>query len=119
MESLGQEVSEIYASFCKTVHKSGLKVHSALGAVWGEHDLQILSSIRLREMYNYDSYPKVEPDSGPRRAVRIFAPPLCIPHFALPRTNMSYNPHSLEGVIWGIILGSIIGVIKGAPRSLD
>ena len=32
---------------------------------------------------------------------------------------MSYNLNSLEGVIWGIIYGTAIGVIKGDTRSLD
>ena len=32
---------------------------------------------------------------------------------------MSYSLNSLKGVIWGIILGTTIGVIKGDTRSLD
>ena len=33
--------------------------------------------------------------------------------------HMSYSPNSLKGVIWGIIYGTTIGVIKGDTRSLD
>ena len=33
--------------------------------------------------------------------------------------NMSHSLNSLKGVIWGIIEGSTIGVIKGDTRSLD
>ena len=29
---------------------------------------------------------------------------------------MSYSPNSLGGVIWGILQGSIVGVIKGDTR---
>ena len=32
---------------------------------------------------------------------------------------MSHNLNSLKGVIWGIIYGTTIGVIKGDTRSLD
>ena len=32
---------------------------------------------------------------------------------------MSYSLNPLKGVIWGIILGTTIGVIKGDTRSLD
>ena len=32
---------------------------------------------------------------------------------------MSYSLGSLKGVIWGILYGSIIGVLKGDSRSLD
>ena len=32
---------------------------------------------------------------------------------------MSYNLNSLKGVIWGIIYGTTIGVIKGDTRSLE
>ena len=32
---------------------------------------------------------------------------------------MSYSLNSLKGDIWGIMSGSIIGVIKGDTRSLD
>ena len=35
------------------------------------------------------------------------------------RTHMSYSLNSLRGVIWGIIYGTTIGVIKGDTRSLD
>ena len=32
---------------------------------------------------------------------------------------MSYSLNSLKGVIWGIIYGTTIGVIRGDTRSLD
>ena len=32
---------------------------------------------------------------------------------------MSHNLNSLKGVIWGIIYGTTIGLIKGDTRSLD
>ena len=32
---------------------------------------------------------------------------------------MSYSPNFLKGNIWGIILGTTIGLIKGHTRSLD
>ena len=32
---------------------------------------------------------------------------------------MSYSLNSLKGVIWGIILGTTLGLIKGDTRSLD
>ena len=40
--------------------------------------------------------------------------------FSSPKTlYMSYNLNSLKGVIWGIIYGTTIGIIKGDTRSLD
>ena len=35
------------------------------------------------------------------------------------REHLSYSLNSLKGVIYGIILGSTIGVIKEDTRSLD
>ena len=32
---------------------------------------------------------------------------------------MSYSLNPLKGVLWGIIHGSVIGLIKGDTRSLD
>ena len=41
--------------------------------------------------------------------------------FPNPRTNiyMSYGLNFLKGAIWGILLGTVIGSVKGDTRSLD
>ena len=35
------------------------------------------------------------------------------------QSDMSYNLNSLKGLIWGIVYGTITGLIKGDTRSLD